>query len=246
MSEYIRNYESRQRVIDDGLQRYMTKIYGNLVLFILLTFAGALATLTYSPLLRALFKMDAWGNVVGATGFGVICMFAPFVIAMYVSRSVLSNSFRTSRVLLGLYAVLTGCSLSSLFFCYTSDSLHKTLLITIGAFVTMSLYGYFTARDLTSVGSFCIMAMWGLIISSVINIFLHSDLIGFVTSFVGVIAFVLFVAHNTQNLKALYYSVQDTPLKDKVALMGVFSLYLNFLNIFTYLLHFFGERKRND
>lgn len=246
MNEYIKNYESYQRVIDNGLQRYMVKVYGYLALSLLLTLGGAMATLVYMPLTRLLFRFDMFGNIIGFTAWGGVMVFAPFIIAMYVSRNVIKISFTSSRFLLGLYAVLTGCSLASLVFYYTADSLHKTFLITVVAFVVMSLYGCTTSRDLTSVGSFCVMALWGLLISALVNLCFNSELVNFVSSFVGVIAFVAFIAYNTQNLKRLYYEVQDTVLAEKVALMGAFSLYLNFLNLFTYLLHFLGERKKSD
>lgn len=244
MNDYITSYERSRRAIDGGLQRYMVKVYGHVAFALLVTALGAAATLTFEPLLRLLFHFDAFGNLVGHTGLGMVLMFVPFGIAMYLSSNIFQVPFARSRLLLTLYAALTGISLASLGFHYTIDSLHKTFLITAVTFGTMSLYGYATNRDLSSVGSFCTMAIWGLIISSVLNLFFNSPAVDFVTSFVGVVVFVVFVAYNTQKLKALYYEIQDASIAEKAALMGAFTLYLNFLNLFLYLLRFLGERKR--
>ncbi|MBX9890521.1 MAG: Bax inhibitor-1/YccA family protein [Amoebophilaceae bacterium] len=244
MNDYISGYERSRKALGSGLQRYMIKLYGHVSLALLLTAVGAVATLTFAPLSRLIFKFDFLGNFVGYTGLGIVIAFAPFAISIYLSANFFKLSFSRSRLILAIYAILTGCSLASLAFYYTIDSLHKTFLITAVTFGCMSMYGYSTRRDLTSIGSFCVMAIWGLIISAVVNIFLRSDAVNFVTSFVGVVVFTLFVAYNTQKLKELYYEVQDTDLAEKAALMGAFSLYINFLNLFLYLLRFFGERKR--
>jgi FtsH-binding integral membrane protein len=171
-------------------------------------------------------------------------MLLPFVIAMYLSSNIFRLPFVRSRLLFILYAALTGILFASLGFHYTIDSLHKTFLITAITFGTMSLYGYATNRDLTSVGSFCTMGIGGLVISSVLNLFFNSPAVDFVTSFIGVIVFVAFVAYDTQQLKGLYYEIQDTSIAEKAALMGAFTLYIDFLNLFLYLLRFLGERKR--
>lgn len=246
MDNYVRTYEPSKRAIDGGLQRYIIKVYAHVALALLVTALSAAITLTFTPLTNALFTFDIWGNVSGFAGLGYIVVFSPFFIAMYLTSNIFNMEFSRSRFLLLLYAALTGMTFASLAFYYTIDSLHKTFLITAITFGSASIYGYYTNRDLTSIGSFCMMAIWGLAISSLVNIFFKSEAIHFITSFVGVIVFIAFVAYNTQNLKTLYYRVQDTALAEKAALMGAFSLYLNFLNLFLYLLRFFGERKRRN
>ncbi len=246
MNDYIRNYTRSRHAIDNGLQRYMVKVYVHMAFGLLITALAAAATFTFSPLTKLLFEFDQCGNIIGRTALSYLVMFAPFCITMYLSSSFVRTLFAHSRLLLALYATLIGISLSELAFFYTIDSLHKTFLITAGTFAAMSIYGYTTNRDLTSLASFCMMAIWGLVISAVVNIFLQSNVIYFVSSFIGVVVFILFVAYNTQKLKSLYYEVQDTSLAEKAALMGAFSLYLNFLNLFLYLLRFLGEQKRRD
>ncbi|WP_419241423.1 Bax inhibitor-1 family protein [Cardinium endosymbiont of Nabis limbatus] len=246
MNDYIRDYTHANRAIDSGLQRYMVKIYMHMAFGLLITAFSAAATFTFPHLTNLLFKLDPWGNIIGRTTLGYVVMFAPFCIAMYLSGNFVRATFARSRLLLALYAALIGISLTELAFFYTAESLHKTFLITAFTFGAMSLYGYMTNRDLSSVGSFCMMAIWGLIISAVVNIFLQSSAIYFVTSFIGVAVFIAFVAYNTQKLKNIYYELQDTALVEKAAIMGAFSLYLNFLNLFLYLLRFLGEQKRRD
>lgn len=246
MNDYVKNYTRARRAIDNGLQRYIVKVYVHMTLGLLITALGAAAAFTFTPLTNLLFTFNPLGQVVGHSLVGYVVMFAPFAIAMYTSRTFIRSTFAHSRFLLSLYAALIGMSFASLAFFYTIDSLHKTFLITACTFATMSIYGYTTNRDLTSLASFCMMAIWGIVISSLINIFLHSSMIDFVASFVGVIVFTGFTACETQKLKNIYYELQDTALMEKVALMGAFSLYLNFLNLFVCLLRFFGEQKRRD
>ncbi|WP_243575230.1 Bax inhibitor-1/YccA family protein [Candidatus Cardinium sp. cByotN1] len=246
MNDYIKDYTRARRAIDSGLQRYMVKVYMHMTFGLLITAITAAATFTFPPLTNLLFRCDQWGNIMSRTFGGYAVMFAPFCIAMYVSSNFARATFARSRLLLGLYAALIGMSFAELAFFYTIDSLHKTFLITAFTFGAMSFYGYVTNRDLSSVGSFCMMAIWGIIISSIVNIFLHSPMVYFLTSFIGVAVFILFVAYNTQKLKNLYYELQDTSLVEKAGLMGAFSLYINFLNLFLSLLRFLGEQKRRD
>ena len=246
MNDYIKNYARARRTINNGMQRYMVKVYMHMTFGLLITAITAAATFTFSPLTKLLFTCDQWGNIIGRTFLGYVIIFAPFCIAMYVSSNFTKVTFAHSRLLLGLYAALIGMSFSELAFFYTIDSLHKTFLITAFTFGTMSLYGYSTNRDLSSAGSFCIMGILGLIISSIVNIFFHSPIIYFVTSFIGVVLFSIFVAYNTQKLKNLYYELQDTTLVEQAGLMGAFYLYINFLNLFLYVLRFLGQQKRKD
>ncbi|ROT46943.1 Bax inhibitor-1/YccA family protein [Candidatus Cardinium hertigii] len=245
MHDYVKTYERSRRAIDNGLQRYMVKVYAHVACALLITAIAATATFTYAPLTDLLFTFDTWGNI-HPTGCWYVTVFAPFIIAMYVAGNAYNMAFARSRFLLAIYAALTGMSFAALGFCYTIDSLHKTFLITAITFGAMSIYGYTTNRDLSAVGSFCRMAIWGLIISSVVNYFFKSEAIDFITSFIGVVIFIAFIAYNTQNLKRIYYEIQDSALAEKAALMGAFSIYLNFLNLFLHLLRFFGERKRRD
>jgi hypothetical protein len=141
--------------------------------------------------------------------------------------------------------MLTGMSLSSLSFIYTGDSIASTFFICSGVFGAMSLYGYTTKRDLTSIGSFLRMGLFGLIIASFVNILLKSPAISYALSILGVIIFIGLIAWDTQKLKSYYYSVGDEELRQKLSVLGAFVLYLDFINLFLYLIRFFGVQRKN-
>ena len=248
MNKTIKNYQEPQKVFDTGLQAYMVRVYSNVTLSLLVTATSAAITLSLKPLMLLLFKFDELGYMMGYTGAGYLVAFSPFFIAMYLGGRFLNMSLAQLRFLLGLYAAITGMSFASLAFVYTGASLSKTFFITAVMFGGMSLYGYTTKRNLTSMGSFCIMALWGIIISSLVNFFLQSELMYFIISLAGVFVFIGLIAFRTQQLKNIYYSVSgtDVAVVEKTALMGAFMLYLSFLNLFLFLLRFFGERRRRN
>ncbi|CDG49777.1 Bax inhibitor-1/YccA family protein [Cardinium endosymbiont of Bemisia tabaci] len=248
MNNYINDYTTSRRAIDNGLQRYMVKVYGHMAFGLLITAIAAAATYTFPSFMRLFFEFDQWGNTItiNRTFWGYVVLFAPLCISIYLSSNFTKTTFAHSRFLLGCYAALIGISLSTLAFIYTIDSLHKVFLVTAFTFSAMSIYGYTTKRDLTALGSFCMMALWGLIISGIVNFFFHSDAVDFVSSFIGVVVFTGFVAYHTQKLRTLYYEVQDTALAEKVAVMGAFQLYIDFINLFLCLLRFLGQQKRKN
>jgi FtsH-binding integral membrane protein len=142
------------------------------------------------------------------------------------------------------YAALMGLSLSSLFLLYTGASIARVFFITSAVFGSMSLYGYTTKKDLTAMGSFLMMGLIGIIIASLVNMFLHSAAIQFAVSVLGVIIFVGLTAYDTQKIKAMYYELGgDNESASKGAIMGALTLYLDFINLFIMLLRFFGDRK---
>lgn len=201
MNNYINDYTSNRRAIDHGLQRYMVKVYAHMAFGLLITAITAAATYTFPSLMRLFFVFDQCGNIIDRTLGGYVVLFAPFCISIYLSCNFTKATFAHSRFLLGCYAALTGVSCSVLPFFFTIDSLHKVFLVTACTFSAMSIYGYTTKRDLTALGSFCMMALWGLIISGVVNFFFHSDAVDFVSSFIGVVVFIGFVGYDTQKLK---------------------------------------------
>ncbi|MGI2298976.1 Bax inhibitor-1/YccA family protein [Candidatus Cardinium hertigii] len=243
MNNYINNHTSNRYAIDDGLQRYMVKVYAHMAFGLFITAIAAAVTYHSPPLIRLLFAFDQFGNMLDFTFFGSVVLFSPVLIVIYVRYKLSRITFSHARYLLVLYAALWGVSLSGLMFIYTIDSLHTVFLVTACTFSAMSIYGYTTKRDLTALGSFCRMALFGLIISALVNFFLQSGAVYFLTSFIGVVVFIGFVAYDTQKLKKLYYEVQDTALAKKVALIGALHLYLDFINIFLHLLQLWGKRK---
>ena len=142
-----------------------------------------------------------------------------------------------------IYAALLGVSLASIFLVYTMASITQVFFITAATFGTMSLWGYTTQRDLTSMGSFLMMGLIGIIIASVVNIFLASSALGFAISIIGVLVFTGLTAYDTQKIKEMYTVNDDGTIAGRKAIMGALSLYLDFLNLFLMLLRLFGDRR---
>lgn len=167
---------------------------------------------------------------------------AQFGIVWFLSSRILSLTLNTATLLFALYSVITGATLSVLFIVYTSESLTTTFLITAGTFGAMSLYGYMTKRDLSSWGNILLMGVVGLIIASIVNYFLESSTLYWIVSCAGVLIFVGLTAYDTQKIKALI-GVEDNDDTRKMALMGALMLYLDFINLFLYLLRIFGRKR---
>jgi FtsH-binding integral membrane protein len=179
----------------------------------------------------------------GTSGLGMLISFAPLGIAIYFFMGLGRMSVNTAQTLFWVYAAVMGMSLSYLGLVYTGQSLARTFFICASVFGAMSLYGYSTKSDLTSMGSFLIMGLIGLIVVSLVNIFLRSPAIDFATSFIGIAIFMGLTAWDTQKLKTIYYSSGGGEMGQKMAVMGAFTLYLDFINLFLYMLRFFGDRK---
>lgn len=166
-------------------------------------------------------------------------------LVIYLSARITKMSFPTATSLFCAYALLNGVTLSPIFLLYTSQSIAETFFITAGTFSAMAVYGYVTKRDLTRLGSLLLMALIGLIIASVVNIFLRSDTRGLVISAVGVLVFVGLTAYDVQKIKSLLSDAETTVNDEvrKIAVLGALTLYLDFINLFLYLLRLFGRRR---
>ncbi len=246
MMDYTKAYTSKsksQKGFDEGLRSYMLKIYNYMTLALLLTGAMAYGTLNFPPLMNIMYNVGPSGELLGQTMLGMIITFAPLGIALFFFMGMGRMSVQTAQVTFWVYAALMGMSLSSLGLMYTGQSLVRTFLICSAVFGSMSLYGYTTKRDLTSMGSFLIMGLIGLIVVSIINIWLQSPAIQFATSFIGVAIFMGLTAWDTQKLKTMYYTSGGGEMGQKMSIMGAFTLYLDFINLFLYLLRFFGDRR---
>jgi hypothetical protein len=228
---------------DEGLRSYMLKIYNFMAMGLLITGVMAFATLNFPPLLNIMYNIGPNGEIMGISGMGMLINFAPLAIAIYFFMGMGRMSVQTAQTMFWVYAAVMGMSMSYLGLAYTGQSLAKTLFICASVFGSMSIYGYSTKNDLTSMGSFMIMGLIGLIIVSLVNIFLQSPAIEFATSFIGVGIFMGLTAWDTQRLKAMYYAAGAGEMGQKVAIMGAFTLYLDFINLFLYLLRFFGDRR---
>lgn len=174
--------------------------------------------------------------------YGVII--AELAVVFILSGRIHKMSFLTASLMFIFYSLLTGVSLSTIFLAYTESSIATTFLITAGTFGTMSLVGFVTKKDLSKLGGILFMALIGLIIATVVNIFLVSDTLGWIINYVGVLIFVGLTAYDTQKIKQMMreYGTDINEQTQKMALMGSLSLYLDFINMFLYLLRIFGNR----
>ena len=228
---------------DEGLRTYMLRIYNYMASALALTGIVALVAAKSPAFIGALYNVQN-GHAVGMSGLGYLVMFAPIGLVMWLGMGLNSMSAATAKTIYWTYSVLIGLSLSSIFLVYTGESIARTFFVTSGTFGAMSLYGYTTKRDLTGMGSFLIMGLIGLLVASLVNIFLQSSGLGFAISVIGVGIFVGLTAWDTQKLKGMYYQFSGTgEMLTKVSILGALNLYMDFINIFVYLLRFMGDRK---
>ena len=257
MSDFDRNIAAarggygadRALAIDAGLRAYMIRVYNLMAGGI--AFTGIAAWLTYQAAGGSAIQVSG-RTITGLTAFGEMVFggFMPIVLMLITLGMVFFISFRINRLqpttafaLFTVYAGLMGVSLASIFLAYTGVSITRVFFITSATFGAMSLYGYTTKRDLSGFGSFLFMGLIGLIIASLVNIWLASSMMQFVISAVGVLIFVGLTAYDTQQIKDMYDVNDDGTASGRKAIMGALRLYLDFLNLFIMLLHLFGDRR---
>jgi FtsH-binding integral membrane protein len=202
------------------------------------TAISAFAVLNIPALTQMMFNTQ--NGYIGLTGIGQIISFSPLMMSIYFVYKFNDMTVDSVKLWFAVYAVLMGMSLSSLGLIYTGTSIVRTFLICSSMFGAMSIYGYSTKKDLIAIGSFMFMGLIGILICSVVNIFLQSDALEFALSIIGVIVFTGLIAYDTQKLKALYYAGGNN---EKLGLMGAFTLYLDLINLFVFLLRFMGRKR---
>ena len=170
-------------------------------------------------------------------------MLAPLGFVFYLSARINKMSVSSAQITFWLFASIMGLSLASVFVQFTGTSIARVFFITAGTFAAMSLYGYTTKRDLTKLGGFLFMGLIGIIIASIVNIFVQSGPMAFIISIIGVLVFVGLTAYDTQTIKNMYYAGDSDSVGSKKALMGALRLYLDFINLFILLLQLFGQRR---
>ncbi|MBQ1202498.1 MAG: Bax inhibitor-1/YccA family protein [Loktanella sp.] len=231
----------RTAAIDEGLRAHMNKVYGNMSVGMLITFAVAWAVGT-APGLLAVFRdpMTLQPNILGW-----IVMFAPLAMIFGFGAMINRLSYAGAQTFFYTFAAVMGLSISWIFVAFTGMSIAQIFLITSIAFAGLSLYGYTTKKDLSGWGTFLVMGVIGLIVAMIVNIFLQSPAIMFAISALGVLIFAGLTAYDTQRIKSDYvaHAAQgDAEWLGKSAIMGALSLYLNFINMFMFLLQLFGNR----
>lgn len=190
-------------------------------------------------------KSPALIQMIYGSSFGIwAIVIAELALVWFLSARIMKMSLASAGLMFIVYSVLNGAMLSAILFVYSPTCIYKTFFITAGTFASVSLFGYLTKKDLSRMGSIMFMALIGLIIATVVNIFVHSSMLDIIISYVGVIVFVGLTAWDTQKLKSLYEEAEeanDSVLK--MALLGALSLYLDFINLFLYLLRIFGRNE---
>ena len=233
-------------VMDEGLRAYMLKVYNYMASGILLTGLVALLSFKMSVVTDANGSITALtqiGNALYLSGLKWIVMLAPLGVVLYMSFGINKMSAAKAQSTFWVFASLMGLSLSSIFLIYTGMSITRVFFITAGTFGAMSIYGYTTKRDLTKLGSFLMMGLIGIIIASIVNIFMKSSMMYFVISILGVLIFVGLTAYDTQKIKNMYTASDSGEIMGKKAVMGALTLYLDFINLFIMLLRLFGQRR---
>ena len=245
-NRYARGAALPADTVDAGLRTHMLRVYNYMVGALALTGAVAYGVAHSPALLNMLYQqtLTAHGVALSPTILGWIVMFAPLALVFFLSFRVMQMSQAAAQATFWVYAALTGASLASILIAYTGASVAMTFFVTAGTFGAMSLYGYTTRRDLTGFGNFLFMGLIGIILASLANMFFKSPAIDFVVSVLGVLIFTGLTAWDTQKIKNTYYAVGgDVAMAGKAAIMGALALYLDFLNIFLFLLRFMGSRR---
>ena len=240
--DYERDVKARSSAgeIDLGLKAYMNKVYSFMAVGLALT--GVIAHLTSTMAFDFRTNtMTAFGNAIYGSPLAFIIMLAPlgFIIALNMGIAKMKES--TVQVLFWAFAAVMGLSLSSIFIQYTGESVARVFFISAGAFGALSLYGYTTKKDLTGWGSFLFIGLIGILIASIVNIFVASSALQFGISVIGVLVFAGLTAYDTQRIKAMYFD--NSGQEGKKAIMGALTLYLDFINLFIMLIQLFGQRR---
>jgi uncharacterized protein len=225
---------SDDTLIDPGLRLYMQRVYGYM--------AGGLAL---TGIVAYAAAASGFYQAIAGTPLLWIVMLAPLGFVLALSFGIQRMNAGTAMALFWIYAAVMGLSLGSIFLVFTGASIARVFFITAATYGAMSLYGYTTRSDLSGVGSFLLMGLIGIIIASIVNIFIESSAVQFAISIIGVVVFVGLTAYDTQRIKQMYLESDTAEIAGKKAVLGALALYLDFINLFMMLLQLFGQRRQN-
>jgi FtsH-binding integral membrane protein len=249
MSDFNRGYPrnvtagAADMSVDAGLRAFMLGVYNKVALGLVVSAVMAYLTGAYPPVRDLMFQVR--GDRIGFTGLGMLVSFAPLGILLFSSFVMRSITPRSSGIIYWSIVTLIGASMGTVVLLYTGASVASTFLITAASFGALSLVGYTTKKDLTGFGSFLIMGVFGLLIAMVVNMFLHSAAMAFAVNAIGVLIFAGLIAYDTQRLKGTYYQLGGNSAALSVATnYGALNLYLDFINLFRFLLYFMGGSRR--
>jgi len=252
MSDFDRNYAAARRgvgadraiAIDAGLRAYMIRVYNYMAMGVALT--GVVSWLTFNAAVTETagrLMLTPFGQMIYSGPASIVLLLGTLGLVFFISWRISSLNPSTAFTLFMVYAALLGLMLSSIFLVYTGVSVTRVFFISAASFGALSLYGYTTQRDLSPIGSFMMMGLIGLIIAMLVNMFLKSTGLDFVISAAGVLIFAGLTAWDTQRIKEMYDPQEDGTIVGRKAVMGALSLYLDFINLFLFLLRFLGDRR---
>ena len=248
MSDYDRGFARQTSTVapdmsvDVGLRGFMLGVYNKVGLGLVLSAALAWLTGNYPPARDLLFRVDGYGRV-GYTILGMVVAFAPLAILLFQAFARRASP-RSAAITYWVIVAAIGASFGMLFQIYANAGIAQTFLVTAIAFGGLSLVGYTTKRNLQAMGSFLIMGLWGLIVAMLVSVFFHSAAMVFAINVIGVLIFAGLIAWDTQRLKMMYYQLGGDQAAMSVATSyGALSLYLDFVNLFQFLLSFLGNRR---
>lgn len=225
------------QAIDEGLRAYMLQVYNYMAAGVAITGVVAYLTFVYAS------SNPAFAQLIYVSPLKWVVMLAPLGMVFFLSARLHKMSVSGAQTSFWIFAALMGLSLSSIFLVYTGQSMTRVFFISAAAFGGLSLYGYTTRKDLSGWGSFLIMGLIGIIIASLVNIFLASSALQFAVSVIGVLVFAGLTAYDTQQIKEMYYEGDSTAVAGRKAIGGALRLYLDFINLFLMLLSLFGSRE---
>lgn len=234
---------AQQVYIDEGLRQYMMKVYNYMAGGLTVTALAAFLVMNSPALISLFFTVSPAGNVVGMSGFGWLMLFAPLIMVFAFSWVISHGSVKQVQGTFWGFAAVMGISLAPTLLAFTGASVTRVFLITAAMFGGMSIYGYTTRRDLTSIGAFLRMGVWGLIIAMIVNIFLKSSGMYYALSCLSVLIFTGLTAYDTQTIQRIYSEADTADSISRKAVAGALSLYMDFINIFISLLNLLGDRR---
>ena len=253
MSDFDRNAWAAKRgfgadraiAVDAGLRAHMIRVYNYMAGAVALT--GVVAWLTFQMAVTqtaaGALALTPFGQALFGSPLMWVLVLAPLALVFFISFRINRLQASTALMLFLVYAALLGLSLATIFLVYTHASITRVFFITAASFGALSVYGYTTQRDLSAIGSFLIMGLFGIIIASVVGMFWHSTPLQFAISVVGVLVFAGLTAWDTQKIKEMYSPMDDGTVAGRKAVMGALALYLDFVNLFLMLLRLFGDRR---
>lgn len=231
-----------QTYVDEGLRQYMLKVYNYMAGGLCITALSAYLVASIPALFRLFFSVSANG-MVGLSALGWLALFAPLIMVFAFGWVLNRGSIGQVQGMFWGFSAVMGISLTPILIAYTGASVARIFLITAAMFGAMSIYGYTTKKDLTGMGSFLIMGVWGIIIASLVNLFFQSPGLSYAVSVIAVLAFTGLTAYDTQTIRQMYYQEANSDITGRMAIRGALSLYLDFINIFIALMNLFGDRR---